>query len=649
MCGIIGALSYPPVGGQSLETALDSLHHRGPDDRGIYSDEQIQLGHVRLSIIDLSSKGHQPMPSHCGRYWISCNGEIYNFIELKRELVQLGCVFKSQSDTEVLLEAYAQWGSSCLNKLVGMFSFAIWDKNKKELFLARDRTGEKPLYYWSDNKQFVFSSELKSLLHLLPSTPRISPAAMDAYLHNQYVPEPETALEGIHKLPAAHFLVIRCDQWTIKPERYWCLTDARPVYGNPAQLVRQQLERSMELTLRSDVPVGVALSGGIDSGIIATLAASMSNAPLSAFSVGYPGRPPYDERSDAAKLAIENGIPFFDIELKTSHFVDRFPELVTIMDDPIGDIAAYGHYAVMELASDHGIKVMLSGIGGDELFWGYEWMIRAADMTRKKMPAAEYDSQFLKAISPILERIAFTRFYRRLNYSQTAPKPFRDLVSKGKRLAEMAVHRPDQLVLSNLVPDFQHAIGALANFYTPDFARQIPHRNPFRQFSDKLKGLKEPHEINMAVCKALFETWLVSNCLSLGDRVSMDSSVEARCPFLNHRLIETVIGIMNTHEEVEYRHKALLKTAVEDILPTEVLHRPKQGFQPPVNEWMTQIVKTYYDYVKSGYLISNHVTSTCTLDRLLKRADTFGPDLFLLYKITVLELWYAGVVQNKTF
>ncbi len=649
MCGIIGSLSNVPLGCQDLERALSYLHHRGPDDRGIYRDDLIQIGHTRLSIQDLSRKGHQPMASHCGRYWISFNGEIYNFIELRKELTLLGCVFKSEGDTEVLLEAYAQWGSGCLEKLVGMFSFSIWDKRRKELFLARDRTGEKPLYYWSDNKTFFFSSELKALIKLLPSVPGISPAALDAYLHNQYVPEPETALKGIHKLPAAHFLVIRCDQWSIRPQRYWCLTDVKPVFGDPVSRVRRELESAMELAVRSDVPVGIALSGGIDSGIITSLAASLRHTPLTALSVGYPGRPAYDERNDAAKLAKAYGIPFFDVELETRHFVERFPELVTMLDDPIADIAAYGHYAVMALASEHDIKVMLSGIGGDELFWGYEWMIRAAEMSREKKNTEKYDSRLVKAISALLEPIAFTHFYSRLSHSRKAPKPILDLISKGKWLAEMAMHRPDQLVLSNLVPDFQYALGTLAHFYTPDFAAQLPHRNPFRPFSDTLKGLKASPAIDVAVCKAIFETWLVSNCLSLGDRVSMATSVETRCPFLNHRLIEAVIGIMISKDGMKYQHKALLKTAVEDILPSEVLHRPKQGFQPPVNEWMTQIVLRFFDHVRNGYLISNHVIFPHILEHLFRRICKFGPDTFLLYKMTVLELWYAGVVQEKTF
>jgi asparagine synthase (glutamine-hydrolysing) len=371
MCGIAGFLSRTPLKEANLNFALKALFHRGPDNQGIWEDNYIQLGHTRLSILDLSPLGNQPMSYQDGRFMITFNGEIYNYIEIREELSEKGYSFISQTDTEVLIAAYAHWGTQCLDKLRGMFAFAIWDKITNKLFLARDRTGEKPLYYWFDDNKFYFTSELKALLTLLPKVPALDPIAIDLYLHYQYVPEPRTPLIGVYKLPAAHYLLINCEDWEIEPKRYWSLAQIQPIEGDPIKLIRQELDQVIDLTLRSDVPIGIALSGGLDSGGIAALAAPKYKNTLQALSIGYEGTPACDERAQAAELAQWLGLEFRDVELRTSELVDFFPDLVRAIDDPIADIAAYGHFAVTRLAADLGIKVLLNGLGGDELFWGY--------------------------------------------------------------------------------------------------------------------------------------------------------------------------------------------------------------------------------------------------------------------------------------
>lgn len=647
MCGIIGSLSKYPGNHQKIDAPLNLLHHRGPDDSGVYYDDYIQLGHTRLSILDLSKKGHQPMASNCGRYWITYNGEIYNFIELRKELIQLGHAFKSKSDTEVLMAAYVQWGNSCVENLLGMFAFAIWDRKEKSLFLARDRIGEKPLYYWLDDNRFVFSSELKSLIPLLPAVPHLSPEAIDSYFHYQFIPEPKTALQGIHKLPSAHLMEIKCGKWYAHPKRYWSIENVPPVSGDPSELIRLELERSIDLTLRSDVPVGIALSGGIDSGVIAALAASKTSSPIKAFCIGYPGRPPYDERNKAEKLAKLYAIPFIDLELQTKNFVGNFPKLVADLDEPIADIAAYGHYAVMKLAADHGIKVMLSGIGGDELFWGYDWLIRAKSQTNLKRELVEKNSKITKIISELLEGVAFGEIYQKILKSPVVPKLIREVLFNGVKLVEMSVHKPDQLVFYNLVPDFQRAIGITSKLYTPDFSKKVPHRNPYSPFANALRSVQDSNGINIQICKLLFETWLVSNCLSLGDRVSMTSSVETRFPFLDYKLIETVMGIMRNMPDGGFERKILFKKAIIDILPSEFINRPKQGFRPPVEEWMTAIIHKHIHQIRNGHLVSNNIISLKYLNKMLKNIDNFSPYSFMLYKMIILEIWYNDVVVNN--
>ncbi|MEO1512700.1 MAG: asparagine synthase (glutamine-hydrolyzing), partial [Planctomycetota bacterium] len=340
MCGIVGVITREPVAASSLDAAaIACLGHRGPDGSGRWSDDHAGLGHARLAIIDLSEGGSQPMVSAGGRYVITFNGEIYNYVELAEELRGLGHRFESRCDTEVALAAFERWGPACVERFRGMFALAIWDTRERELFMARDRVGEKPLAVYRDGDRLVFASELKALIPLLPRSPELDPAAVDLYLHYQYWPEPWTPLEGVRRVPPAHTATLRVDDWRYEERRYWDLESCSPIGGDPAEAIRGALEESVRLTLRSDVPVGVALSGGIDSACVAALASAQYGGRLRAFSVGYPGRPPYDERAQARALAEKLGIEFEEVELDVDGFVDFFPELVRILDEPIADPA----------------------------------------------------------------------------------------------------------------------------------------------------------------------------------------------------------------------------------------------------------------------------------------------------------------------
>lgn len=238
MCGILGFLNQYTEE-NNIDNFLRFISHRGSNDQGFWSDCHIQLGHTRLSILDLSPLGHQPMSYQNKRYWIVFNGEIYNYLEIRQELIDLGYIFNSKTDTEVLLAAYIQWDKNCLEKLRGMFAFAIWDKQDKKLFLARDRTGEKPLYYWHDQDKFYFASELKALVQMLPHKPQLDAIAVDLFLHYQYVPEPKTPLVGVFKLPAAHYLLIDYQTWEIKPQQYWSLDQIPPISGDPVEYIEK--------------------------------------------------------------------------------------------------------------------------------------------------------------------------------------------------------------------------------------------------------------------------------------------------------------------------------------------------------------------------------------------------------------------------
>lgn len=645
MCGIVGALFRNAGQAVSLTSAMQRLHHRGPDNRGVWNDAHICLGHTRLSILDLSPLAHQPMSDRAGRFWITFNGEIYNYLELRQELSQRGHTFTSQSDTEVLLAAYAEWGTASLHKLRGMFAFAVWDRDREILFLARDRVGEKPLYYWQDCDRLYFASELKALLALLPHRPPLDPVAVDLYLHYQYVPEPRTPLVGIHKLPAAHYLVIQPDDCHIQPKRYWGLEQIQPVEGDPVEQIRVELEQVIRLTLRSDVPVGVALSGGIDSGAIAALAAAQSNDTVQAFSVGYPGRPTYDERSQAQDLATKLGLPFFDIELHTGDFVDFFPDLVAAVDDPIADIAAYGHYAVMRLAREHGVKVMLSGIGGDELFWGYSWVAEAVRLTEHKRQFLQ-NSDWPTWMWEGLAHLTDHSIYQRLARSRKVPKAVGSVLNRGLEVVQLTPQHPQQAVYQDLAPDFKEALRYRSKLYPSDIAAQIPDRNPYRPFELDLNRCSA--DIPSQISQILFNTWLMSNCLSLGDRVSMMASVETRLPFLDYCLIELVFGLRKTQPDRELGHKFWLKAALKGILPDEVLDRPKQGFQPPTQEWMQGVIAQYVAELKQGYLMNTSLINRSFLSQMIQQFQDSRQHTFMLFKLLLLELWYQKVVLKET-
>ena len=383
MCGIAGIIGAQPLSSAQYDQVLrmsNSLTHRGPDGDGVFLGSHTILAMRRLSIIDLAG-GWQPLYNEDKSLALIANGEIYNFIELRARLESEGHRFRSNSDIEVIVHLYEEYGEQCVHHLRGMFVFALWDERRKRLFVARDRMGEKPLYLYERDKALYFASELKALLRSGVVDFQLDPSAVYQYFHFQYVPEPMTPIKDIRKLPAATCLTICADPWSVTESVYWRMEDAPQLDGDPVATIRTELERVSELVVRSDVPVGVALSGGLDSGALAALVARTNPGRLTAFTVGYDGRPRYDERRDAQAVADYLSIPLHEVEIKTDDMVNAFPSLVFRTDDPIADIAGYGYDTVMNTARAHGVPVMISGQGGDELFWGYPWMTEALNQT----------------------------------------------------------------------------------------------------------------------------------------------------------------------------------------------------------------------------------------------------------------------------
>lgn len=632
MCGIAGIFSFNAQPLTLPDRTLEAIRHRGPDDSGQFQDTHVVLGHRRLSIQDTSDRGHQPMTLAKTDLTIVFNGEIYNFIELRSELQSHGFQFITETDTEVLLAAYQHWGVDCLHRFRGVFAFAIWNSSEKTLFLARDRFGEKPFYISSSDEQVFFSSELKAMATMLPARPALNPQAIDLYLHYQFFPEPYTPLLDVTKLPAAHYLLLSPDTPDATPRQYWSFDDIEPVEGEPAELIRDALLDSIAIMLRADVPVGVALSGGIDSGAIATVAAQNYHESMKAFSIGYPGRPAYDERDDAFSLANELGLQFHDTELQSEEFIDFFPDLVSIMDTPIADIAAFGHYAVCRSAAASNIKVILTGIGGDELFWGYDWPPEAVRLTKLKK---KHQQSFLKKIAPLFP-ISFKSRLKGLSSQRKIPASIRTLATKlDSALKLLEPDKSNEAIFYELVGDFYDAQMLTPPLYEKEFAAEIPKRNatiPYRV------NLQDEENVPHLICRLLFDGWLKANCLALGDRVSMGCSVEARVPFLDHLLVEKVVGLRKTYDDHDLGNKVWLKKALAGILSDEIMNRPKQGFRPPVEEWRRGVIERYGERLLSGVLVANGIMKE-EIKKLLDKHQDDQPASALLYKLILLEIW----------
>ena len=602
--------------------------HRGPDGAGEFCSDNVALASRRLSIIDPEG-GWQPLYNEDKSLALIINGEIYNYVELRNRLKASGHKFLTEADGEVILHLYKENQTDFLTHLRGMFAFALWDENRRRLIVARDRMGEKPLYIFESDGQLLFASELKSLLRsgLVPF--ELDPRAVDLYFHYQYVPEPLTAVKGVRKLDAARMLVIDVAEWRIEEKTYWRMEDAPPIDGKPGDLIREKLEEVSELIVRSDMPVGVALSGGLDSSIVAAFAARR-HPDLCAFSVGYSGRPESDERADAEALARYLNIPFFDVELDTQSIVDFFPELNYWRDDPVADIAGFGYYAVMKLAREHGVPVLLQGQGGDELFWGYPQLREALTETWKKAallrdPISQTVLQSIKSgIPPDRSMNGISNWLSDLGGARSAWRT----VNQQRKF-------PDRMVFYDRSPDFIAASEHVQSFYSPGFREQIDSNDAYSLFTFPGGWNDVDTTLTALVCA----TYLRGNGIVQGDRLGMASSVEMRLPLVDHKFVETVIGLRKTESDAGLPPKQWLKDAVKDVLPDWVMNRPKRGFAPPTREWHDAIFARFGDSMIDGYLVNSGVLSRESGLHLSKGEFPAEATTPLSFKALVLEQW----------
>ena len=568
MCGIVGVFDtrgQREIPKRLLARMNDSQIHRGPDASGLHTAPGLGLGHRRLSIIDLSG-GQQPLFNEDGSVVVVFNGEIYNFQELSRELIALGHRFQSHSDTEVIVHGWEEWGEACVDRFRGMFAFALWDSNKQTLFLARDRAGEKPLYYaLLPDGMFIFGSELKSLLCYPGVQRRIDPLAVEDYFAYGYVPDPRTIYEGIHKLPPAHRLSLRRAAPLGEPKSYWDIS-FHPVAGRDENELKEELvahlREAVRLQMVADVPLGAFLSGGVDSSAVVATMAGLSNDPVNTCSIAF-GDSDYDESHFAMHVASRYHTRHHVRQVTADDF-DLVDRLATFYDEPFADSSAMPTYRVCGLARER-VTVALSGDGGDELFAGYR---------RYRWHA--YEEKVRSFIPEILRVPVFGPLGWLYPKADWAPRIFRAKATL-------------QGLARDSIAGYFHSVSMI-----PEAVRKRLFSKSQRQdlqgygAIEVLRRHMENAPTDDPVSRVQYadlKTYLPGDILTKVDRASMAHSLEVRVPLLDHRLMEWAAGVPIEHKLRGQQGKHIFKSAMRPHLPDKLLYRPKMGFGVPLAAW----------------------------------------------------------------
>jgi asparagine synthase (glutamine-hydrolysing) len=615
MCGIVGICGNKPIQDEKILISMrDTLQHRGPDNAGFWKspDSAIMLGHRRLSIIDLSPAGHQPMTDAGGCYTIVFNGEIYNYRDLLDELASFGHSFRSQSDTEVILEAYRRWGESCVTRFNGMFAFVLYDAERDVLLAARDRAGEKPLFYWHHGNTLVFASELKALMRHPELLRRLNLEAMNFYLTYGYVPGDMCILQGVRKLPQGHTLRFERRTNLIKTSCYWALPepqfserfDIRELVHEYETLLTDAVRRQ----LVADVPVGILLSGGMDSSLITAIASQVSATPVKTFTISFPGHAAYNEAPYARIVADHFATEHTVLSAETAS-IELLPELARQYDEPLADSSMIPSFLVSRLIRQHA-TVAIGGDGGDELFGGYphySWLVRQ-DMVRRCVP------DWVRCrISSCAE--------------QYLPIGFR-----GRHY------------LMGLEGGMQNSFSFINQFFDRRTRQKL--FLPLGAISDELLASPERFKQEMKLpgksvlqraTAADLMTYLTDDLLVKVDRASMLNSLEVRTPFLDYRIIEFAFSKVPDSLRVHGRKRKILsRLLAQDLLPKELDLNRKQGFTIPLAQWFKGEWGTY---MKSILLDTDAWFDRKVVTKLIAGQEDGLANTQRLFALAMLELW----------
>ncbi len=625
ICGVVGATPEERIARFVVERMRDTMVHRGPDDHGIYLGPGVGLGHRRLSIIDLRPEGRQPMANEDGSVRIVFNGEFYNFAEHRQWLIERGHHFRSLTDTEVILHLYEELGEKCVERMRGMFAFAIWDERRRRLFMARDRLGQKPLFYACDGRRLLFASEPKAILAYPDFTPAPDLQAINHYITLGYVPGPFSAFKGIQKLPPAHYLTFQDGRVETHP--YWRLSFAPKLKIGAAEAreeVIRRLTESVRLRMVSDVPIGAMLSGGIDSSAIVALMSRLSSRRVRTFTIGFK-EPDYDETAYARMVARR-----FDTE---HHEFQVEPDALEILDklawhynEPFADPSAVPTYYLCKAARDH-VTVALNGDGGDENFAGYvrhSVNLLASYAGWMPQPMRHGVGVILAALYRLFGPAGRLKRHRNI-----LPETFR--LDRADAYAAL---------LAQFNRFHREAL------YSPDFARQVKmsaSEDLIAQLGRR-DGIANTVDSMLAVDIGLY---LPDDLLVKFDIASMAVSLEARSPMLDHELMEFVARLPVKFKMTPVTRKAILKSAFDGILPKEILYRRKMGFGLPIDHWFRGELSGYLsDKLLSRRSLERGYFNRQFIQQLIDEhiAGTHQRH-YLLWNLLMLELWHQTFID----
>lgn len=626
MCGICGKLELRdgarPVGVETLRRMLDSISHRGPDAEGMYRSGPVGLGHKRLKIIDLTT-GQQPLCNEDGTVWIIYNGEVYNYKELTTDLVSRGHQFKTASDTEVIVHLYEEFGEGCVAKLRGMFSFALWDDNRKILLIARDRVGIKPLYYCLTEESLIFGSEIKAILTDPSVQAEIDPALLDSFLTYFYVPGPQTLFKNIHRLEPGHYLTAKNGQ--VKITQYWDLKFDK--VSRSFDEAEEELEHLLSRTVRdhmiSDVPVGVLLSGGVDSSGVLSFAVENTHKPISTFTVGFDGGCT-DERPYARLAAQAFGAYNHEITITAQEFWDFLPKYVWHMEEPVCEPPAVALYYVSKLAREY-VTVLLSGEGGDEAFAGYQSYRNCYWLEKMKSWLGPLAGPAGRMIPGSTSTNGASRYGK---YGPLMGTPLQNYY------------------YSHSSAPYEFFNRHYRDLYTPDFLATIRRGSRAHLSQRYFAEVRELDPLDQMLYVDT-KTWLPDDLLIKADKMTMANSLELRVPLLDHQVLEFAASLPASFKLKNKSTKHILKKALSKRLPPAILNRKKTGFPVPYAGWLgNELRAAVSEILLDETTIARGYFRKDTLEAMINpgSGQNYSKELFSL---VTLELWHRMFLNQE--
>jgi len=636
MCGIVGIWNpSQKINKEVLLKMRDRIKHRGPDDAGIFVDEKSNLGLAqrRLSIIDLSEKGHQPMGSEDGSLWLTYNGEVYNFKEIKKELEKKGYRFRGNSDTEVVLKSFQEWGINCVDKFRGMFSFAVWDQKKEKLYLFRDRFGVKPLFYYFDKNKFLFASELKAICSWPRFRKEIDFRALSFYFQLGYIPAPYTIFKNTFKLEPASILEIdkefnlkKIRYWT--PESYFLKEKIKKSEEEITEELEELLKQSFQYRMVADVEVGIFLSGGVDSSLLTTLLQKNSSQKLKTFTIGFKEKA-YDEAPFAKKVSEILGTDHYEYYVSAKDLENVFQKYVEIFDEPFGDSAGLPTYLLSKFTSEK-VKVVLSADGGDELFWGYSKYKALNELKNIPYPLRILGEKSLRTLSPVkIEKIYYL-------LGKVFPLPqYSNLREKISKLTNLLKGR-----------NFPELFQLTGSYWLKEEIKELVKNGRESNLNQFFPEIKVDSREQMQLWDIL--TYLPDDILVKTDRATMAQSLEGREPYLDHRIVEYLAGIPPELKFKNNQQKYILKKILQKHLPKEIFTRPKTGFRIPLYEWFKKDWQgNLREYLEPQKIVKQGIFQPNAIKEIMEKYNQgkyVNPDkLWLLLNF---QLWYQNWLKK---